>query len=190
MKKIRLTEEQLHKVISETVKKLVEGALTEISKNTAQNAYDKLKRKGQYGDFRKDEKHPYKNGDYSERANDLYDNYESLYSDELSDNPTPEEFFEDICSTVERNDGMELSNGWYVDAYTYGADELFFYGSKEDADNEEEPDYRFSDNESQHDKFQTDANDRSVVEELYIIGKNNDFDIKKTLTEFSTDMLG
>ena len=185
MSKIRLTEAQLHRVIKESVKKI----LREIRKEPIQNTYDAFRRKGQYNIYDK------RGNSYFDRAEDLRDNYNNVYNkdnntdNDLADNPTPEEFFEDICREVKRWHGIELESGWYVEAETYGGDELYVYQSKEDADNGEEPNYRFSDNEGQHDDFVTSTDgSRSIVEELYLYGKNNDFDVEKTLSEFTRDM--
>lgn len=181
MSKIRLTESQLHKVIKESVSKI----LKEISKEPIQRTYDVLRRKGQYGIYDK------RGNSYFNRAEDLRDNYNDVYNKDnnidkdLSDNLTPEEFFENICKEIKRWHGIELDSGWYVEAETYGGCELYVYQSKEDADNNEEPYYRFADNEAQNDNFETNDNgERSIVEDIYLYGKNNDFDIQKTLSEF------
>ena len=179
MKKIKLTENQLHRVIKESVKKI----LNEIGKDTAQSAYDKLYRKGQYGDTDK------RGNRYSERAEDLRDNYNDVYGDDLEDNMTPEDFFDEICSEVKRLNGIELDNGWYVEAETYGGNDLYIYESKEDADAGYECSFRISDNEEQHNDFVTSTDgSRSLVEELYLYGKNNNFDIDTTLSQFLSDM--
>lgn len=185
MKKIQLTESQLHRVIKESVKKI----LKEISKDTVQNTYDALRRKGQYNIYDK------RGNSYFDRSEELRDNYNDVYNKDkdtdldLNDNQTPEEFFDDICHYVKRWGGIELENGWYVEAETYGGAELYIYSSKEANENGDDCDFRISDNEGMNDDFNTSTDgSRSLVEELYLYGKNNNFDIETTLEQFLSDM--
>ena len=178
MKRIKLTESQLHNVIKESVRKI----LRETSKELAQREYDALKRKGQYFDKGN------RPESYIDRAENIYQNRLDTNGEELEDmNPTPEQFFEDICRYIKRNNGINLPSGWYVEAETYGGDNIYFY----EREGEEEPSFSFSDNEEAHQGFENPKydGDRSIVEELYLYGKKCQWNVEKTLDMFASDML-
>ena len=174
--KIILNETQLHRVIKESVGKI----LNEMKKETVQKTYDELRRHGW--------EHGNRPESYKNRAENLSDNYSDVYGDELDENPTPEDFFENLC--VYAHGGEELQCGWFVDAITYGDDVLMFYENEEDMRHEEEPSYSFKMDEPINYKFEKDSqSDKSVVEELYEFGENFDFDEEKTLNAFASHML-
>lgn len=178
MKRIKLTENQLHRIIKESVKKIIK----ETSQDLAQREYNALKRKAQYFD------HGNRPESYGDRADNVYQNRLETHGEELDDmNPTPETFFEDICSYVSRNHGVTLPSGWYVEAETYGGEELYFYSEE----GQDEPNFTFRDNESQNQAFENPKyhGDRSITEELYLYGKNNQWNIIQTLNNFASDML-